>query len=114
MDTKADFEVLSQKSTDMDTQTDIPEDNHTKELDVESEEETSSSDNFEYNKFSENTGFFHELYKDNRELLEKIAEKERRIAQLEERNEFLVNSNVFWICGTVCSMMTGFFSLLKQ
>ena len=114
-----DFEVLSEKSTDMNvsdrTSSENEEnDNYTKDLDDDENSSDASEESTTFKNYSENSSFFHELYKDNRDLLERLALKERRIAQLQERNEFLVNSNVFWLCGTVCSMMTGFFSLLKQ
>ena len=60
---------------------------------------------------SNNTLFFHELYKDNRTLLRELAEKEKLIVQLQERNSFLVNSNMFWLCCTVGSMFSSLITL---
>lgn len=110
---KAEFEVLSEKETEENENPTQNDNESTNENSSDVEEE--SIDNIEdLREYSEHSNFFHELYKDNRKLLETLAEKEKRITQLEERNELLVNSNLFWICGTMCSMMTGFFSLLRQ
>jgi len=65
----------------------------------------------ELSEVSTNTLFFHDLYKDNRILLRELAEKERMIAQLQERNSFLANSNMFWLCCTVGSLFSSLLSI---
>lgn len=42
--------------------------------------------------------FMLELYKENRDLLSKITEKEAEIARLRQSNVYLKNSNIFWLC----------------
>ena len=110
---KTEFEVLSECNDDKEFDEDESSELNDKELD-EDESESSNEDNIFKDYNSDHSNFFHELYKDNRELHKTITEKEQRIARLEERHEFLVNSNLFWMCSTACSMMAGFFSLLKQ
>ena len=88
----------------------------------------SNSDNSEYsNDKSENSKvigqdeysqndhtFMFELYRENRKLLEQIAEKNIKNAKLEERVVYLANSNVFWLCCYIGSSVIGIFSLIHH
>ena len=73
------------------------------------DEECTKEDQFK--KMYKDTSFFHELYKDNRNLLNLISEKENEISKLKERNFMLVNSNLFWLCCSIGSMLTTIISI---
>lgn len=55
--------------------------------------------------------FMLELYKENRDLNQKLAEKENEISRLQENNAYLQKSNVFWLCCYVGSTFCTLFSL---
>ena len=99
---KAEFEVIS----------------NTDNEEVEQEESNSSeseSDNMEES-VSEtneipNLKLMYELYKDNRELHEKVKEYELTISRMEEKNFFLMNSNIFWSMCAVGSFLINIISI---
>ena len=68
-----------------------------KNEEIESEDENESQcSNPPYSQ--DDRSFMFELYRENRQLLDTLKEKEKRITQLEVRNVYLVNSNMFWVC----------------
>lgn len=58
--------------------------------------------------------FMYELYRENRQLLDQILEKDKLIAKLEERTIYLLNSNAFWLCCYFGSTVINIFQLIKQ
>ena len=91
-----DFEVIS--STDS--------------SDMESDNESNVIGTDEYSQ--DDHTFMFELYRENRQLLGQIAEKDKKITQLEERVVYLANSNVFWLCCYIGSSAIGLFSLIHH
>ena len=64
------------------------------------------------NIYSQNDhSFMFDLYRENRQLLDKISEQEILITKLQERSCYLANSNMFWLYCFFGSMMTSLFSL---
>jgi hypothetical protein len=79
---------------------------------IESEEESSSDEeSTSPPPFSQDDrSFILDLYKENRDLLKQITEKEKLITKLKERNVYLANSNIFWLCCYFGTVMSGFLS----
>lgn len=97
-----DFEVISNSDTDMGSES---SDNSIQESKVLDENDPYSQDD---------RTFMFELYRENRDLLKQISEKEKKIAKLEERNIFLSNSNMFWLYCYIGTAMTTLFSLVHR
>lgn len=96
-----DFEVISNSDTDMESES---SDDSIKESKVLDEGEYSQDDRT----------FMFELYRENRDLLKQILEKDKKLAKLEERNIYLANSNVFWLYCYIGTAMTTLFSLAHR
>ena len=58
--------------------------------------------------------FMFELYRENRNLIKQISEKDAKIAKLDERVTYLTNSNAFWLCCYIGSSAIGLFSLIHH
>ena len=102
-----DFEVISNSDPEMESDSE-------NELPDEIKIKTSTTMNSD-NDYSQNDKtFMFELYRENKSLLDKIAEKDKRIAKLEERSVYLSNSNVFWLFCYIGSTAIGLFSLIHH
>ena len=83
-----------------------------KDFEIISNSDSAMDSNDDDNIYSQNDhSFMFDLYRENRQLLDKISEQEILITKLQERNCYLANSNVFWLCCYFGTMMTRLFSL---
>ena len=96
-----DFEVISNSDSNEEEQSEIK----IQETKVNEKDDCYSQDN---------RAFMFELYRENRALLDKISEKDKQIAKLEEKSVYLANSNVFWLCCYIGSTAIGFLSLVHN
>jgi len=99
-----DFEVISNSDPDMDSDSDNDPSDEVKIQTINSDDVYSQNDKT----------FMFELYRENRVLLEKISEKDKQIAKLEERSIYLSNSNVFWLFCYVGTTAISLFSLIHH
>ena len=93
-----DFEIISNSDSAMDDKNEI---------------ENNDDEVIDDNIYSQNDhSFMFDLYRENRQLLDKISEQEILITKLQERSCYLVNSNVFWLCCYLSTtVITTLFSL---
>lgn len=107
-----DFEVISNSDTDMESQnsSDSEEESSSSEISIRESKVIGKDDNYSQDDHT----FMFELYSENRHLLEQITEKDKQIAKLEERINYLTNSNVFWLCCYIGSSAIGLFSLIHH
>ena len=97
-----DFEVISNSNQDMESESD-------------NEEQPETSNVIGQGEYSqEDRTFMFELYRENRDLLDQITEKDKKIAKLEEKSIYLTNSNMFWLCCYIGSSAIGLFSLIHR
>ena len=57
--------------------------------------------------------FMLDLYRENRELISSNAEKQVLIEKLKVRNEYLKNSNLYWMVCYVGTVLSTLFSLTR-
>jgi len=100
-----DFEVISNSDPDMESES----------SNGEQSEISIKESNVIGNEYSQDDrSFLFDLYRENRDLLEQISEKDKKIEKLEERNIYLANSNVFWLCCYIGSSAIGLLSLIYR
>jgi len=98
-----DFEIISNSSSIMESSCGEAENNDEIIINTDINEEDAYSQN--------DHSFMFDLYRENRQLLDKISEQEKQITTLLERNYYLANSNVFWLCCYFGSIVTGLVAL---
>ena len=76
-----------------------------------SDKESENNIDSENDCYSQNDkSFLFELYRENRELLKELTEKNKIISELENRSIYLKNSNIFWL---YCYVGTAFLKVLS-
>ena len=97
---KIEFEVISNSDKESDSEPGS-------ESESESEPESVMS-----NEYSQNDKtFLLQLFTENRNLLNEIKEKDKTITELQYRNVYLKNSNIFWIYSYIGSVLVKLISL---
>jgi len=75
------------------------------------EDSSSSCEPMQKDYSQDDNRFMVELYKENRHLQTKLAERDKQLSQMRDANVYLKKSNVFWMCCYIGSVFCTLISL---